>query len=79
MIYATYKTQRMYKGTICKNLPFADGVFFRVETSVATAFKTNAISVIRGLNEQDRQIGIYQVIRTIHLQVFICLQHFKMQ
>jgi len=39
----------------CENLPFADGVFFRVEISVATAFKTNAISVIRGLNEQDQQ------------------------
>jgi len=34
-----------------KNLPFADGVFFNVETSVAIAFKTNAISVIRGLNK----------------------------
>jgi len=36
---------------ICINLPLADGVFFRVETSVATAFRTNAISVIRGLNK----------------------------
>jgi len=43
----------------CKNLPFADGVFFRVETNVATAFKTNAISVIRGLNKHDQQKHAY--------------------
>ena len=52
--YNAFKSQTGTQRIVtCANLPLVEGVLFRVETSVATAFKTNAISVIRGLNKQQ--------------------------